>query len=331
MPATGPERIENGTPERMTAPVDNHSPVDLSVVVPFFNEEESIGPLHQALCDALDPTDLNYELVFVDDGSTDLTFEAATALATQDPKLTAIKLRRNAGQTPAMMSGIDYAQGAIIATMDGDLQNDPADLPLLIEMINSGYDIVVGWRHKRQDKLITRKIPSKIANWIIAKITGVAIRDNGCSLKAYRREIIKSVPLYSEMHRFIPAMLSVTGGRLAQVRVRHHARQFGTSKYGLSRTWKVLLDLITIKTLITSLARPMTWFGGIAVVHLLVAIILMAIWPLLATTSLTVIFSVSMLIASSGIFFMVCGILTELVYRTGNLKTHEFIGLRSDT
>lgn len=315
----------------MTSTTGEKPALNLSVVVPFFNEEESIGPLHQALCEALDPTGLTYELVFVDDGSTDQTFAAATALAKQDPNLTAIKLRRNAGQTPAMMSGIDYAQGAIIATMDGDLQNDPADLPLLIEMINSGYDIVVGWRHNRQDKLITRKIPSKIANWIIAKITGVAIRDNGCSLKAYRREIIKSVPLYSEMHRFIPAMLSVTGARLAQVKVRHHARQFGTSKYGLSRTYKVLIDLVTIKTLITSLARPMSWFGGIAVVHFLVAILLLAISPLFANTSLTVIFSVSMVIVSSGVFLMVCGILTELVYRTGNLKTHEFVGLRSGT
>ena len=190
-------------------------------------------------------------MVFVDDGSSDDTVAVATAIARIDARLRIVKFRRNYGQTPAMAAGIEHARGEVLVTMDGDLQNDPADIALLLEQIDAGFDIVVGWRHNRQDKLVSRKIPSRIANWLIGKVTGVPIRDNGCSLKAFRAELIKSIPLYSEMHRFIPAMASIAGPRVAQIQVRHHARRFGESKYGLSRIYKVLLDLMVIKTIAT--------------------------------------------------------------------------------
>jgi glycosyltransferase involved in cell wall biosynthesis len=181
----------------------------------------------------------------VDDGSAD-NLAAATALARGDSRLRIVRFRRNYGQTAAMAAGIEYARGDILVTMDGDLQNDPDDIGLFVDKIEEGYDVVVGWRHNRQDKLVSRKIPSRIANWLIAQVTGVAIRDNGCSLKAFRASLIKSIPLYSEMHRFIPAMASMAGPRLAEIKVRHHARRFGKS-YGLSRIYKVLLDAAVIR------------------------------------------------------------------------------------
>ncbi|MEX0870347.1 MAG: glycosyltransferase, partial [Aquisalimonadaceae bacterium] len=226
------------------------------------------------------------------------------------------------GQTPAMAAGIDYASGEILVTMDGDLQNDPADIPFLIEQIHAGYDIVVGWRHKRQDKLISRKIPSRIANWLIGKVTGVPIRDNGCSLKAYRADVIKRIPLYSEMHRFIPAMASISGARVAQVRVRHHARRFGESKYGLSRVYKVLLDLISIKTLIAFAHRPLVWFSLLALPVLLLSAVTigMSIYALAVTGSMPIALAgVGVLLGALAAFLVMGGILGELIYRTGNL------------
>ncbi len=238
--------------------------VDLSVVVPVFNEEDSVAPLHEALVGALDPTGLHYEILLVDDGSGDRSLERVVEIAHRDARVRAIKLRRNYGQTPAMEAGIQEARGRIVVTMDGDLQNDPVDIPRFLEKIDEGYDIVVGWRHERQDKLLSRKVPSRIANWLIGKVTGVPIKDNGCSLKAYRSTVIKAVPLYSEMHRFIPAMSSTVGSRIAEIKVRHHARRFGESKYGLSRVYKVLLDLLVIKTLISFAYQPMVWFCALA-------------------------------------------------------------------
>ncbi len=236
----------------------------LSVIVPFYNEEDSIGRMHQAIVAAVEPLGVPFEMVFVDDGSRDRTAEIATEIARQDPRVVFVKFRRNYGQTPAMAAGIQEAHGRVLVTMDGDLQNDPADIALFLAKIDEGNDIVVGWRFNRQDKLITRKIPSRIANWLIGKITGVPIKDNGCSLKAYRGSLIKEIPLYSEMHRFIPAMASIAGPRIAEIKVRHHARQFGQSKYGLSRIYKVLLDLMVIKTVASFTARPLLWFSMLA-------------------------------------------------------------------
>ena len=195
---------------------------DLSIIVPLYHEEENVHLLHQAICAAVRPLGLRTEIVFVDDGSKDRTFERCLELPRTDPDLRIVKFRRNAGQTAAMAAGIDHARGEVLITMDGDLQNDPQDIPLFLEKIAEGYDLVVGWRHDRQDHW-SRVLPSKVANWLIGKVTGVPIKDNGCSLKAYRADLIKNIPLYNEMHRFIPAMASLAAPRIAQIKVRHHA------------------------------------------------------------------------------------------------------------
>jgi len=247
--------------------------MDLSIIVPLYNEEDSVTPLYDAIVKSVDRMALNYEILFVDDGSKDNTVPIASELAAQDKRLRVVKFRRNYGQTPAMAAGIDNAIGKILVTMDGDLQNDPDDIPELVNKIEQGYDIAVGWRHNRQDKLITRKIPSKMANWLIGKITGVPIKDNGCSLKAYRADVIKKIPLYSEMHRFIPAMTSLAGTKIAEIKVKHHAREFGESKYGLTRIYKVLVDLITIKTILSSFSRPLIIFAIFAGISALIGLI----------------------------------------------------------
>lgn len=234
---------------------------DLSIVVPIYNEAENIRPLLEAIREALGD-DYVWELLLVDDGSTDGTRELGRSLALGEPRIRLISLTRNFGQTAAMQAGFDAARGAVVVSMDGDLQNDPADIPSLVEKLAEGYDLVAGYRVDRQDKLLTRKIPSWIANRIISRLTGVTIRDNGCSLKAYRRELFDRVVLYSDMHRFIPAMAVATAGaRIAEIPVRHHARRAGQSKYGLSRVWKVLSDLLTIKMISSFRDRPLVMFG----------------------------------------------------------------------
>jgi glycosyltransferase involved in cell wall biosynthesis len=260
--------------------------------------------------------------VFVDDGSADDTFRQAEGLAVKDRRLRVVKFRRNYGQTPAMAAGIDLARGRYIVTMDGDLQNDPADIGLFIDKLDEGYDVVVGWRFDRQDKLVSRKIPSRIANWIIGKVTGVPIKDNGCSLKGFRAAVIKSVPLYSEMHRFIPAMASMAGPRIAEIKVRHHARQFGASKYGLSRVYKVLFDLLTIRMVSGFAERPMRWFALLALPFFLFSCIIL-VWQI---TLLLIGAEGSLPISGTGVFFGILWIflvfsggLAELIKRTGNL------------
>jgi glycosyltransferase involved in cell wall biosynthesis len=272
-----------------------------------------------------------FEMVFVDDGSKDRTVEIACEIARIDSRLRLVKFRRNYGQTPAMAAGIEHARGEILVTMDGDLQNDPADIKLLLEQIENGFDIVVGWRHNRQDKLVTRKIPSRIANLLIGKVTGVPIRDNGCSLKAFRADLIKSIPLYSEMHRFIPAMASIAGPRVAQIRVRHHARRYGQSKYGLSRIYKVLLDLMVIKTVTTFASRPLRWFAILSTPLILMAMVLLGheivnvltgesalSWPLAGT---------GVIFLASGMILLCSGALAELIYSRGDVRDNEFFRL----
>lgn len=306
---------------------------DLSVIAPLYNEEESVGPLYRAIVGALEPMGMSYEILFVDDGSRDGTFGKAKELAEKDTCLRVIRFRRNYGQTPAMAAGIDHARGKILITMDGDLQNDPEDIPRFIEKIEEGYDIVCGWREKRQDKLITRKIPSIIANRLIGKVTGVPIRDNGCSLKAYRAEVIKAIPLYSEMHRFIPAMASIAGSRIAQIPVRHHARKYGKSKYGLSRIYKVLLDLLTIKTVVSFASRPMLWFGGMSFLAAFGSMITfayaIALWSRSEGEPLVVLNGTSLLLGALAIFFLFAGALGEIAHKTGNLKMTTLAGLRA--
>ena len=294
--------------------------MDLSVIVPLYNEEENVFPLYRSIVAALDSLAVEYELILVDDGSRDATVTRAKELLEQDPRLKMIVLRRNYGQTPAMAAGIDHASGEILVTMDGDLQNDPADIPMLMDQIRAGYDMAVGWRHKRQDKLITRRIPSVIANWLIGKVTGVPIHDNGCSLKAYRAEVIKQVPLYSEMHRFIPAMASIASSRIIEVKVHHRARRFGQSKYGLSRVYKVLLDLLAIRTLLSCSQRPVAWFGLLAMPVLLLAMLSFlasAYVTVTADTTALPLASVGVLLAALVIFLLLSGVFAELLLRVG--------------
>ena len=223
----------------------------LSIVVPVYNEEANVRPLFekiQTVCEAIGDA---YEVLFVDDGSQDKTFVVLSELSQQAPQLGVIRFKKNAGQTAAMAAGFEFAQGQRIISMDGDLQNDPSDIPKLLEKLDEGYDLVCGWRKERQDKFLTRRVPSIAANWIIAQVTGVPIHDNGCSLKAYRASVIKRVPLYGEMHRFIPAMSTVVGARIAEIVVSHHPRRFGKSKYGLGRVWRVMLDIIAFKFIIS--------------------------------------------------------------------------------
>jgi len=305
--------------------------MDLSIIVPLYNEEASVKPLYQAIYQAVHPMGLDYEILFVDDGSKDGTIPAAQQIAHKNRELRIIKFRRNYGQTPAMAAGIDHARGKILVTMDGDLQNDPDDIPVLIQKLEEGYDIVVGWRYNRQDKLITRKIPSRIANWLIGKITGVPIKDNGCSLKAYRADVIKNIPLYSEMHRFIPAMTSLAGTRIAEVKVKHHARQFGESKYGLSRIYKVLVDLITIKTILSFFSRPLIIFSAVAGLFALVglAAFIAGILEYRDGPNL-VFFSIGLLYSALAATLVLWGVLGELVYRTGDLKLEHFARIKSN-
>jgi glycosyltransferase involved in cell wall biosynthesis len=305
-------------------------PLDLSIVVPLFNEEESVRPLYAAIVAGVEPLAVSFEIVLVDDGSRDGTVRIADEIARADPRVCLVKFRRNYGQTPAMAAGIAEARGEIIVTMDGDLQNDPADIGQLLGKIDEGHDIVVGWRHRRQDKLWTRKVPSRIANALIARVTGVPIRDNGCSLKAYRASLIKRIPLYSEMHRFIPAMASIAGPRIAEIRVRHHARAFGHSKYGLSRIYKVLLDLMVIKTVASFTARPMLWFAMLSLPMLAIAALALG-WSCFnfAATG-----RISLSIAGTGVIFLTstvmllaAGALGELIYELGDVREHQFSGL----
>ena len=299
----------------------------LSIVVPLFNEQENVPILVDKIVTELSEDAFGFEIIYVDDGSVDNTFEVLKNLALKDKRIKVLKFRKNFGQTPAMVAGIKYASGDIIVTMDGDLQNDPSDIKKLVEKIDEGYDIVVGWRHKRQDKLVSRKIPSVIANWIIGKVTGVPIKDNGCSLKAYRSEIIKSVPLYSEMHRFIPAMASITGSKIAQVRVKHHARQFGESKYGLSRVYKVIIDLMTIKMISSFNAKPLVWFSFAALIPVSIFMIVSMLFFVLLymgnDISPLVLPGTSVLFLVLAVFLFFNGALAELIYKTGNMDMYK--------
>ncbi len=250
--------------------------VDLSIVIPVFNEEENLKPLHQELTSALSAH--SYELVFVDDGSIDGSREVLGEIAKRDAKHThVVELRRNFGQTAAIAAGIDHAHGDVIVTIDADLQNDPADIPLLVEKIKEGYDLVSGWRVHRQDKLFTRRIPSQIANWLISKVTGVGLHDYGCTLKAYRREVLQGFRLYGEMHRFIPAYAGWVGAKIIEIPVRHHPRRHGKAKYGLERTLKVILDLFTVKFLISYANKPIYLFGGTGIFLIALSVVMLGI------------------------------------------------------
>jgi glycosyltransferase involved in cell wall biosynthesis len=299
--------------------------------VPLYNEEESVQLLFERITTALADAGLDYEILFVNDGSRDRTLEIASGLADRDPRLRVIDFRGNYGQTPAMAAGIDHARGKCIVTMDGDLQNDPDDIPTMLAELTEDYDLVVGWRKNRQDKLITRKVPSWIANWLIGKVTGVPIRDNGCSLKVYRAGVIKQVPLYSEMHRFIPAMASIAGARVREVPVRHHARQFGQSKYGLSRIYKVLLDLLAIKTITSFAQKPLVWFGLLALPFAVLSVLAFVAAVALATGGageLSLPYAgTAVLLAALAFFLVMGGALGEIIYATGDVDMARLSGV----
>ncbi len=257
------------------APVDATAPATqtpeastpaISVVIPLYNEEESIPHLYEALTEALDAYGRPYEVIIVDDGSKDRSFALLRDLAARDDRFTVIRLRRNFGQTAAFSAGFDHARGDVVVTMDADLQNDPRDIPLLMAKIEEGYDIVSGWRKDRQDRFWDRRLPSMIANRLISNVTDVRLHDYGCSLKAYRRDLLQHVRLYGELHRFIPALASQVGGTVTEVPVNHYARQYGRSKYGISRTVRVVLDLITVWFLGSYATRPIHVFGTMGLI-----------------------------------------------------------------
>jgi len=235
--------------------------VKLSIVIPIYNEEENVKPLYSELKEVLDTLGHDYEIIFIDDGSRDSSLVLLEEIQQQDEQVVVISFRRNFGQTAAMSAGFDYATGDVIVTMDGDLQNDPHDIPGMFEKLSEGYDLVSGWRFKRQDSFLNRRLPSMIANKIISVVTGVHLHDYGCTLKIFRKEITRGIHLYGEMHRFIPAIASGVGGEIAELKVNHRPRRFGTSKYGISRTIRVVLDLMTVKFLLSYATRPIQVFG----------------------------------------------------------------------
>jgi glycosyltransferase involved in cell wall biosynthesis len=257
-PTAVPQR--SPTTDRHDASSQSREVLDLSIVVPVHDEEDNVVPLYEALSKALRALGRPYEIIVVDDGSRDDTYQRLARLADADDAFKLIKLRRNFGQTAAMAAGFDHAAGDIVIPMDGDLQNDPADISRLLEKLEEGYDVVSGWRKDRQDSAV-RRLPSRIANWLIGRVTGVRLHDYGCTLKAYRADVVAETQLYGEMHRFLPALAAQAGARIAEIPVRHHPRVSGRSKYGLRRTFKVLLDLLTVKFLSIS-TKPSYVFGG---------------------------------------------------------------------
>jgi glycosyltransferase involved in cell wall biosynthesis len=293
----------------------------ISVTVPIYNEEENLPLLYERVRDALAGIGRPWELVLVNDGSTDGSRAVLDQLAANDKRVKVIHFRRNFGQTAAMMAGIDFATGEIIIPMDGDLQNDPADIPRLIAALDEGYDVVSGWRKDRQDARITRKLPSFLANRLISRVLGVRLHDYGCSLKAYRRDVIKGVKLYGEMHRFVPVYASWQGARVTEIPVTHYARQFGESKYGLERTMKVVLDLIVVKFLAKYQQKPMYVFGAFGLFSLALSG-LSAIWALYLKLAhglsliLTPLPQVFVMTAIMGFMCILMGLLAELLTRT---------------
>ena len=307
--------------ENRLSSVLNSPQLDLSVVVPIYNEAESIETLVQAIANAVTETNLSYEIICVDDGSKDGSTQVLTDLTSKRVDLKAVILRRNYGQTPAMAAGFESATGKIIVTLDGDLQNDPADIPMLLAKLNEGYDLVSGWRRKRQDAALTRLLPSKIANIIIAKVTGVRLHDYGCSLKAYRAELIADMNLYGELHRFLPALAYIEGARITEVPVRHHARRFGQSKYGLGRTIRVVMDLLTVYFMKKFLTRPMHVFGLGGVISLAIGIAMgtyLTIVKLFFNQNIgdRPLLILAVLLIITGVNLFCFGLVTELLMRT---------------
>jgi glycosyltransferase involved in cell wall biosynthesis len=304
--------------------------LNISVVIPVYNEAESLPKLQRALHEALDlPTVANWEVIYVDDGSTDETSEILEKIAQEDSDHTrVVEFSSNFGQTAAIAAGIDYAQGEIIVLMDADLQNDPTDIPMMLEKLEQGYDVVSGWRVNRQDKFLTRRIPSRSANWLISTVTGVKLHDYGCTLKAYRREVLANFRLYGEMHRFIPAYASSVGAKIIEVPVQHHPRRYGVTKYGLSRTTKVILDLFTVKFLMSYANKPIYLFGGTGIILIVVSFfsmlfLLIRRFALGTSVFSSPIFILSILLLILGFQSFLLGLIAELLMRTYHESTQK--------
>jgi glycosyltransferase involved in cell wall biosynthesis len=296
----------------------------LSLIVPVYNEEDNVDLLYEAILKSVKDVKMPWELILVDDGSRDNSLEKMRALVKKNPgKVKVVVLRRNFGQTAAIAAGIDHAKGDILVLLDADLQNDPADIPLMLEKINEGYDVVSGWRYDRQDAFLTRTLPSRIANGLISYVTRVRLHDYGCTLKAYRREVITGFRLYGEMHRFIPVYANSVGAKITEVKVHHHARQYGKAKYGLERTFKVILDLFTVKFLTSYASKPIYVFGGvglgligvsfISLVYLAVRRLVLATKPSPFASPL---FIIAVMLAIMGFQSILMGLLAELQTRT---------------
>lgn len=293
----------------------------MSIIIPIKDERDNLRPLHDRLRQAADAVGRPCEFVVVDDGSSDGSYAVLEQLAAADPRVKVVRLRRNFGQTAALQAGIDFSAGDVLVTMDGDLQNDPADIPLLLEKLDEGYDAVLGLRARRQDALFIRKVPSWLGNWLIRKVTGVDIKDMGCTLRAMRRDLAENLPLYGELHRFVPVLAQQYGGRLAQVPVRHHPRTAGKTKYNLSRTVRVLLDLITVKFLHGYLTRPMHVLGsaGLASMALGVLSLLATVWMKAASGIFMTgnpLLHLSVMLELVGVQFISMGLLGEVMSRT---------------
>ncbi len=299
---------------------------EISIIIPFYNESENIKELVDNVRSVMDSTEWRYEIIAVDDGSTDDTYTVMQEIAAQDKRFKVIKFRRNFGQTPALAAGFDHAQGEKIVTMDGDQQNDPSDIPRLIRKLDEGFDLVSGWRKDRKDPFLSRRLPSIIANRLIQKVTKTPVNDLGCSLKVYRREIAEHIKLYGELHRFLPVLAKWAGARIGETPVKHHPRRFGKSKYGLSRTIRVILDLITVKFLLSFATSPIQIFGAAGIWSIIlgifcgIATVLMRIItihgaPIRTITRNPLLFIAGVLIVI-GIQFIVMGLLGEINIRT---------------
>lgn len=306
---------------QIISPLKSGEGIDVSIVIPLYNEIENIASLYEKILPVVISMERHTEIIFVDDGSTDGTFKVLQKIQSSDPNVWVIRLRRNFGQAAAFSAGFDFARGGVIVTMDGDLQNDPADIPMLLVKIDEGYDIVSGWRVKRQDNLLTRRFPSMVANALISRVTGVKLHDYGCSLKAYRDEVVKNIRLYGELHRFIPAIASWMGIQVAEVPVNHYPRQHGRSKYGMGRALRVLLDLITVKFMLNYATRPLQIFGLAGIFSLLIGLVItghLTVLRLFFGEALSdrPILLLGVLLIMLGVQLILMGLLGELIVRT---------------
>ena len=304
----------------------SNNKTDVSIVIPIYNEEENVAILHDSISQVMKTLDKSYEIIFVDDGSTDNTVSILRTIQGKDFHTRIIKFRENFGQSAAMAAGFDAARGETVVAMDGDLQNDPKDIPRLLDKLAEGYDVVSGWRKNRKDKLIIRKIPSKIANKIICSVTKVKLHDTGCSLKAFRKEIIKRISLYGELHRFIPALAKLEGAKITEIVVNHHPRKYGESKYNITRTFRVIMDLSSLNLFMKYLKNPMRFYGMLAMMSLLFAG-LISIWALfvwigngLDLTSMNILITLVFLMVVTVFQFLFFGLIATLIVYTGKRK-----------